>query len=394
MRIQSIYAAALVLVFSACNAAGTNQSVPSAPTGSGMAVGASDQMPAGVSDDVQPAADHTSILKMLNTETTVASTVDPLNGDKRPHGLVYVNSKPFGKSILQKGDLVVCNFNDSSGTPGKGTTMEYMSSVPGSSPTQLTQSSSLLGCASLVLSPFDAVYSADEGAKDAVGEDSNGKIKQTLKSSQLVEPWGSAYVPSQTGYPPGDGLWVSDASTGKIVRINLGTGGKPTYTPVISGFAVNKGKPGHILAPSGLQYNEKTDTLYVIDGVNDTVVSFSHAYNDFNVANEVVVGSNGTTFTGPKAKDAKLIYHGAPLSAPIGSTLLPNGNLVIGNTGNEKGKNLLVEISTDGKVLAYKNVNKGNGGALFGIAASGSSDSNTVIYFNNGNTNAVQVLTK
>ncbi len=67
---------------------------------------------------------------------------------------------------------------------------------------------------------------------------------------------------------------------------------------------------------------------------------------------------------------------------------------MIGNTGNEKGKNLLVEIATDGTVLAYKNVNKGNGGALFGIASSGSSDSTTVIYFNNGNTNAVQVLTK
>ena len=394
MRIQSIYAAALVLVFSACNAAGTNQSVPSTSTGSGMAVGAPDSMPASVFDGVQPAADHTSILKMLNTEKVVSSTVDPLNGDQNPYGLVYVNNKPFGKSILQKGDLVVCNFNDKSNVQGKGTTIDYMPSVPGSKPTQLTQSSSLLGCASLTINSFDEVFATNEGAKDAVGDNSNGKIQQTLKSSQLVEPWGSAYVPSQTGYPPGDGLWVSDASTGKIVRINLGTGGKPTYTPVISGFAVNKGKPGSILGPSGLQYNQKTDTLYVVDGVNNTVVAFAHAYNDFNTANEVVVGSNGTTFTGPKAKDAKLIYSGAPLSAPVSSTLLPNGNLVIGNTGNQKGKNLLVEIASDGTMLAYKNVNKGNAGALFGIASSGSSDSNTVIYFNNDNTNTVEVLTK
>ena len=270
MRIQLIFAAALVLVASACNAAGTNQSVPS--TGSGMAR-APDQMPGAApdqmqgaapgqmqgaaSDGMQPAADHTSILKMLTTQKTVASTVDPLNGDVNPYGLVYVASKPFGKSILQKGDLVVCNFNDKSNVQGTGTTIDYMSSVPGSKPTQLTQSSSLLGCASLVINSFDEVFSADSGAKDAVGDNSNGKIAQTLKSSLLVEPWGSAYVPSQTGYPPGDGLWVSDASTGKIVRINLGTGGKPTYTAVISGFAVNHGKPGSILGPSGLQYNQQ-----------------------------------------------------------------------------------------------------------------------------------------
>jgi hypothetical protein len=407
MRIQLIFAAALVLVASACNAAGTNQSVPS--TGSGMAgapdqmpgaapnqmqAAASDQMQGAAPDGMQPAADHTSILKMLTTQKTVASTVDPLNGDVNPYGLVYVASKPFGKSILQKGDLVVCNFNNKSNVQGTGTTIDYMSSVPGSKPTQLTQSSSLLGCASLVINSFDEVFSADSGAKDAIGDNSNGKISQTLKSALLVEPWGSAYVPSQTGYPPGDGLWVSDASTGKIVRINLGTGGKPTYTAVISGFAVNHGKPGSILGPSGMQYNQHSDTLYVVDGVNNTVVAFQHAYNDFNTANEVVVGSNGLTFTGPKAKDAKVIYHGGPLSAPISSTLLPNGNLVIGNTGNQKGKNLLVEIATDGTMLAYKNVNKGNAGALFGIASSGSSDATTQIYFNNDNTNTVEVLEK
>jgi hypothetical protein len=36
---------------------------------------------------------------------------------------------------------------------------------------------------------------------------------------------------------------------------------------------------------------------------------------------------------------------------------------VIGNTGNQKGKNLLVEIASDGTMLAYKNVNKGSAGA-------------------------------
>jgi hypothetical protein len=385
MRKHMIFAAALVLIASACNAAGTNPSMPTTSAGSNVA---------GALDLVQPNVDHTSVLKILQHTETIGSTVDPGNGDLNPYGLVYVKDKPFGQSKLQKGDLVVCNFNNSANVQGKGTTIEYMGSTPGQTPTTLIQNAGLLGCSSLVINSFDEVFSTNSGVKTATGIQSNGKLAQTLKGSQLVEPWGSAYVPSQTGYPPGDGLWVADASSGKIIRINLGTGGKPTYTPVISGFAVNHGKPGSILGPSGLQYNQKTDTLYVVDGVTNTLVAFKHAYNEFNSANEVVVGSNGKTFTGPKANDAVLLHAGAPLNAPISSALLPNGNLVLGNTGNPKGKNIMVEIAADGTLLAYKNVNRGNAGALFGMVATGSSDDSTQIFFNNDNNNTVQVLTK
>lgn len=384
MRIQTIFAAALVLVASACNAAGTNQSVPSAPSGPGVV---------GALDAINPNVDHTSILKMLQTQQTIGSTVDPLNGDQNPYGLVYVANKPFGKSLFKKGDLVLCNFNNKANVQGTGTTMEYIGATPGSKPARFAQSSSLLGCASLVINTFDETFATNSGAKNATAYMASGKLAQSLSNSKLlVEPWGSAYVPSLTGYPPGDGLWVADASTGTIVRINLGTGGQPTYTPVISGFAVNKGKPGSILGPSGLQYDKKSDTLYVVDGVTNTLVAFHHAYNDFNSANEVVVGSSGKTFSGPKASDAKLIYAGSPLLGPISSTLLPNGNLVLGNTLNKAGKNLLVEIAIDGKLLAYKNVDKGAAGAIFGIASSGTSDASTLLYFNDDNSNTVQLL--
>ena len=359
--------------------------MPTTSAGSGVA---------GASDLVQPNVDHTSVLMQLHTITTIGSTVDPGNGDLNPYGLVYVKEKPFGQSKLQKGDLVVCNFNNSANVQGKGTTIEYMGSTPGQTPTTLLQNSALLGCSSLVINSFDEVFSTDSGDKEATGVTSNGKLTQTLKSTLLVEPWGSAYVPSQTGYPPGDGLWVADASTGKIIRINLGTGGKPTYTAVISGFAVNHGKPGSILGPSGMQYNAKTDTLYVVDGVTNTVVAFHHAYNEFNSANEVVVSSDGKSFTGPKAKEAVLLHAGPPLNAPISSTIMANGNLIVGDTGNPRGKNILVEIASDGTVLAYKNVNKGNGGALFGLASTGATDSTTQIFFNNDNNNTVQVLEK
>ncbi len=387
MRINISLAAAFVLLASACNAAGNSQSVP-------LQGGISN--PAEASGQARPDVDHTSILKMLTTTAVIGSTVDPTNGDQNPYGLVYVNAKPFGKSVLKKGDLVVCNFNDQANVQGNGTTVEYMPSTPGSSPTRLIQDPSLKGCASLVINSFGETYSADSGAKDAVGVSAAGKIVQTLKNSKLmIEPWGSVYISSVTSYPPGDGLWVADASTGKILRINLGTGGKPTYTPVISGFAVNHGVPGSILGPSGLQYDPANHgTLYVIDGVNNTVVAIHDPYDNLNTANEVVVGSNGMTFSGPKAADAKVIYHGAPLDGPISSALLPNGNLILGNTLNKNGKNVMVEIASDGTLLAYKNVDKGAAGALFGIVATGTSDATTQIYFNDDNANNIQVLQK
>lgn len=384
MRVKLLAgAAAVTIAVAACHGAGSNALLP----------GLAGQNQSGA-EQVQPLVDHTSMLKTLKVQQTIGSTVDPLNGDQNPYGLVYVKNKPLGKSLLKKGDLVVCNFNDKANVKGRGTTVDYISSTPASKPSRLVQSSTLLGCASLSINAYDEVFAANSGANDAEGIASNGKTVQILKNSVLVEPWGSVYVPAPIPYPPGDGLWVSDASSGKVVRINLGTGGKPTYTAVISGFAVNHGKPGSILAPSGLQYDQKADTLYVVDGVTNTLVAFHHAYHDFNSPNEVVVGSGGMTFSGPKAKDAKLIYHGGQLDGPISSTRLPNGNFVLGNTLNQKGKNLLVEIASDGTLLAYRNVNKGNAGALFGIASSGSNDATTQIYFNNDNNNTVEVLKK
>jgi hypothetical protein len=392
MRMNMMFAAALLLIASACNAAGTNQSVPSQISNSGIG---------GAPNRAYPnAVDHTSVLKLLTNQVVIGSTVDPTNGDQNPYGLVYVNNKPFGKSVLKKGDLVACNFNDQANVQGNGTTVEYMTSTPGSSPKRFIQNSQLKGCASLVINSFDEVFAANSGAKNATALTASGKILQTLKSKKLlVEPWGSAYVTAGLSYPPGDGLWVADASSGKIIRINLGTAnGIPTYTAVISGFAVNHGKPGSILGPSGMQYiagpGDSIDTLYVVDGVTNTLVAFKHAYNDLNGANSIVVGSDGKTFSGPKKGDARLVYSGSPLNGPISSTLLHNGNLVIGNTLDPNGTNLLVEIATDGTLLDTKNVDTGIQGALFGIVSTGTSDSTEKIYFNDDNANNIQLLEK
>jgi hypothetical protein len=389
MRVRSLFAVvALALLASACNAAGTNQSVPLAGAGATGAI---------VQDRVvvPEAVDMTSLLKTLTKQVVIGSTVDPTNGDQNPYGLTYVATNPYGSGKIKKGDLLICNFNNKANVQGTGTTVEVLNSAPGSKPTRFAQSKDLLGCGSMVLSPLDQTWLAGSANKDAASINPTGKIAKMVTNKSLVEPWGSAYAASVLGYPPGDGLFVGDASSGKIMRLNLGTAsGKITVVPVISGFKVNHGKPGSILGPSGMQYNGKTDTMFIVDGVNNTVIAVSHAYRDLNSANEIVVGTTGKTFTGPKAKDARVVFSGAPLNGPISSTLLPNGNLVIGNTGDANGTNLMVEITSTGVLLAKRNVDTGPAGALFGIVSTGSSDATTKIYFNDDNANNVQVLEK
>ena len=174
------------------------------------------------------------------------------------------------------------------------------------------------------------------------------------------------------------------------MRINLGS--KFTYDVIAKGFAVNHGKPGSIFAPSGLTYDPQGDMLYIVDGTNNTVVSFSNVSTI--PAGGITVGKNGKTFSGPNASDAKLVFAGSPLNGPISATLLPNHNLIVGNTGNASGQNIMVEMTPSGTILATRNVDKGASGALFGIVATGTNDSNTKVYFNDDNDNDLQVLEK
>ncbi len=86
---------------------------------------------------------------------------------------------------------------------------------------------------------------------------------------------------------------------------------------------------------------------------------------------------------------AKLVYSGAPLDAPVAMTVLPNGNLIVANT---KGGNTLVEVSAAGKVLDKKVVDKSKASGIFGLAATGKTDSDTVLFYTDRNSNTLHEL--
>ncbi len=103
-------------------------------------------------------------------------------------------------------------------------------------------------------------------------------------SSHIQVPFADADAFCGLAYAPED-IYVSDSKTGSIVKLEFipVSGGKAKTTEVITGFGVNKGSGWGVLGPSGIQYNSTrtgslcNDTLYIVDGVDNTVVAVSTA---------------------------------------------------------------------------------------------------------------------
>ena len=196
-------------------------------------------------------SDTTSILKKLTKDVEIGSTVDPKNGDTGPRAISLVRST-FG---LKKGQLLVCNFDDSAGTAGKGTTIEVLNPKPHSKPPTFTQSTKLEGCDGDAATAGNQVYGAGL-VSDVVSQFTQiGDLKKSY-GSPIQAPFADADAFCGEAYAPED-IYVSDSKTGAIIKLAFlpVRSGKVRVIQVISGFAVNKGSGWSILGPSGIQYN-------------------------------------------------------------------------------------------------------------------------------------------
>lgn len=382
----ALLAAVVVVAASACN--GSN-AVPSTPAGT--LNGASSQT-AGIDAGIAP-DDTTSILKKLTKDVVIGSTVDASNGDKGPRGISVVASG-FGK--LKKGQIVVCNFEDKGGTAGNGTTVELLNSAPGSKPVRFVQNAKIKGCADAAVSPAsDYVYVSGFSSHLAVQFTPTGALKKTW-GKPLATPVADLDG-ACTGGPSclyaSEYVYVADAITGGIVSFSVNNYGNKKPTEVISGLAVNKKSGWTALGPTALAYNTgKSGTLYTIDGVDNTVVSFNNA-SELLVADEIAVLQGGKTFKCkyPKTSCGSLILAGAPIDAPVVLTRLANGNLIVANSGGSS-PNTLVELTTAGKILDTKVVDTSKTAGIFGLYAIGTNDGNAALYYTDANDNNLHEL--
>ncbi|HXB81758.1 MAG TPA: hypothetical protein VNU22_00215 [Candidatus Acidoferrum sp.] len=384
----ALLAAGVLLAASACN--GTSAVPSSAPAANPNARGSRAA--------IASPADTTSILKLLKKDVTIGSTVDPANGDMGPRAVTVVQST-FGK--LKKGQALVCNFENSSGTAGDGTTIEQFDAVASSKPTTFFQNSKIEGCDGDAIDGGNDVYATGFTSKVMVRINQKGELKKTY-GSPITQPLGDGEGPMLYGYSP-ELVFVGNADTGAVDSFSFGGYGSGKGIEVINGFAVNKGSAGSALGPSGIAYwcgvlpgtgecpykNNPPDTLYVADGACNAVVAISHA-SSLLEPDEITIGSGCKKFTCeyPTATCATLVKAGSPLDKPVAETLLPNGNLIVANTGN----NTLVEMTPTGKVLDTKVVDTSKTPGIFGLAATGTKDSNTALFYTDVNTNTLHEL--
>jgi hypothetical protein len=361
-------AAVAALVASGCSSNGSTPTMPSS-TATRMAI-----------------QTHTGggILGQLKNQVVIGSTIDPVHGQLNPYGLDVAKSTA---GAFTKGDLAVCNFNDSSNVQGTGFTIVALHPTPGSTPTLVAADpTTLTGCNALALTPNDTIWAAAFASNDNPEFSSSGTLITNLSGSPFNNPFGQTYAQPKHG---GAAIYESNAADGSIVRINL-----PSLTTevVATGFPVNGGPPGSILGPSGLQYERRHDRLYVVDGQNNSVTTIDKVSGLHAACLAVKAKAKEMSFAGRCASKARVLFSGPPLNGPISSALFFNGTIVVGNTLDPAGQNLMIEINPGGHVQAVRNVDTGAGGALFGMVATGTNAANTKLYFNDDNDNNLQVL--
>ena len=335
------------------------------------------------------------VLPTLATLTTIGSAVDPMNGDQNPYGLAIA---PVSAGLVTAGDLIICNFNDGpTNTQGLGTTVVGLHPAAGSMPYRIAQSAALKGCSEVAVLADGTIAATADQANSVTLVQPNGTVvtPSPFAADVFANPWSDVYIPVSSRYTA-PALYVSNATSGAIDRINLGSGdSQSSFTEIAKGFSVNGGMPGGISAPAGLTYDGSIDTLYVVDTNQNRVIALANVSQigaDGVVVNDTAAPPGMATFSGASASSASVIANGAPLNGPLSAALLGNGNLIVGNTLDPNGTNLLIEVSPQHGVVAQKNVDTGTAGALFGIVATVNSSGAQLIYFNDDNDATVKLL--
>ncbi len=380
-RRAALLVAAALLGTSGCNGTGA------VPASGGAGASATSFLRTGASPE-----DTTSILKLLKKNVTIGSTVDPKNGDMGPRSLATVLNS---NGRLKKGDLLVCNFSNSAGKAGIGTTIEQLAPKANSSPAQFVQSDKIEGCnGDAVTTLGDQVFATGLTSKVMVWFNQAGVLKKTY-AAPIVDPIGDGDAPPLYIYSP-EFVFIGDASNGNVDSISLGAyHGNKKLLAVVKGFSVKQGAGWSGMGPSGFAYNSNSkskawDTLYVADGACDAVVAIAHASNLLKTA-EITVSNGCKSFKClyPKTSCATLVKTGKPLDTPVAEAILPNGNLIVANGA---GGNTLVEMTPTGQVLDTKVVDTSKTAGIFGLLAVGTNDGNTALFYTDSNTNTVQEL--
>jgi len=292
----------------------------------------------------------------------------PSNGDMNPYGVAFVLKTVRAGTVLQPGDILMSNFNNSANLPGKGTTLLRVSSA-GNVSTLFTGSSTQSGLTAAIGVLSNGVVlignlPTADGTPNTVKAGSlsalngSGIFLETIGTLATVDgPWGMAVYDTGSGGSGTAHVFVSNVLSGVISRFDI------AYTPaslsatvivLANGFTHRLDPAALVLGPSGLAYSPTNDTLYVASSTDNAIYEISTA-----------VATHSTL-------SATLLFQDLThLHGPLDLSILPNGHFLVANSdGSNADPNQpseLVEYTPTGEFLAQMPVDPNNGGA-FGLA--------------------------
>jgi uncharacterized protein (TIGR03118 family) len=321
---------------------------------------------------------------------TSVSTMPP-NGDQNPYGVAVVPRGFKGHGVLNAGDVLVSNFNDSTNTQGTGSTIVRI--TPDGHQSVFFQGADGLGLTTAlgVLKNGFVIVGSVPNANGTVGQgsllilDASGHVVKQLSDPHLLDgPWdlvindlgGAAQV------------FVSNVLSGTVTRINLSVPGAPGKTPTVlsmtqiaSGYAHRPDANALVVGPTGLAYDVRNDTLYVASTGD----------------NEIFAVRNAAATTRDRGTGGVAVQDNAHLHGPLGLVIAPNGDLIVSNgdavNADASHSNEIVEYTAQGGFVGQFQLDAGTGGAAFGIDMSAGPDGQLKFYAVDDNTNTLDVWT-
>ncbi len=328
------------------------------------------------------AEESKGFLEKIHSHTTLTSTI-PSNGDQNPYAILVA---PISKGKIQKGDVLVDNFNNAKNLQGTGTTIiNYSPSIkkmsqfakvpddlkgcPGGVGLSTAMTMLKSGWVIVGSTPSKDGTTATKGEGCLIVLDANGNVASTIAGPNINDPWGNMAAIDRGSTAT---LFISNAGFGvgapnasstnvnkaTVLRIDLAipTGKPPvvkSQTVIAAGLPERPDKDVFLIGPTGLALSNES-TLYVSDALNNRIIAIDKA-----------------TTRQDSAGTGREITKDGLLHQPLAMILAPNGNLLV--TNGKNGQAVEVDPVTGKQVFAQwldadKAQTPPGNGDLFGIA--------------------------
>jgi hypothetical protein len=309
-----------------------------------------------------------SFIGPLHHTKVIASTV-PANGDVNPYGVAVV---PRSTGNLQRGDVLVSNFNNMANVQGTGTTIVQVSpggkaklfaqisdkACPGG--VGLTTALVSLRSGWVIVGSLPTKNGAISGPGCLIVLDQWGHVRSTIAGRGIDGPWdmtaldegnfSELFVTNVLGGILGHN---KNADGGTVQRLVI-TSAQNRAPRVLASTTIGAGFPARtdpnalVIGPTGVGLG-RNGTLYVADTLNNRIAAIPDAV--------VRHGNDGP---------GRTVSKGGALMGELGLVIAPNGDILTANGGDGN----MVETTPFGKQVAVVTADNNSGGAgdLFGLA--------------------------